>query len=150
MSGAIGPFWGMPPTMSAETARKILSEYRTFAVVGCSSDEGRASNDVARFLRSKGYRVIPVNPNEDEVLGERCYPDLKSIPAEEGVEVVDLFRRSSAVAPHVEEAVEIGAKAVWMQVGVVDELAARRAQRAGLDVVMDRCPKIDHPRFFGR
>ena len=133
-----------------ETARRILESAKTFAVVGCSSDPGRASNDVARFLVAKGYRVIPVNPNEDEVLGERCYPDLRSIPDDEQVDVVDLFRRSEHVAPHVDEAIDIGAKAIWMQLGVVDEASAERARAAGLDVVMDRCPKIDHPRFFGR
>jgi uncharacterized protein len=133
--------------MSAETARKILENYRTFAVVGCSSDPGRPSNDVARFLKSRGYRVIPVNPNETEVLGERCYPDLRSIP--EPVEVVDIFRRSDEAGPHVDEAIEVGATAVWMQLGVIDTAAAKRAEEAGLDVVMDRCPAIDHPRFFG-
>ena len=135
--------WG-----DAEIARKILTENATFAVVGCSADPRRASNSVARFLRDVGYRVICVNPNEDTCIeGLPCYPDLKSIP--EPVDVVDLFRRSEFVEPHVDEAIEIGAKAVWMQLGVVNELAADKARAAGMDVVMDRCPAIDHPRMIG-
>ena len=132
-----------------ETARSILTTCRTFAVVGCSSDPGRASHRVAGFLQSRGYRVIPVHPSGGEILGERCYRDLASIPAAEGVEVVDIFRRSDQAGAHVDEAIEIGARAVWMQLGVVDEAAAERARGAGLAVVMNRCPAIDHPRFFG-
>lgn len=132
------------------TARAILERGGTWAIVGCSPDPGRDSNRVARFLRARGYRVIPVNPTAGEVLGERPYPDLGSIPASEDVQVVDVFRRSEEAGAHVDEAVAIGAKAVWMQLGVVDEDAAERARAAGLDVVMNRCPMIDHPRFFGR
>lgn len=132
-----------------ETARSILTSFRTFAVVGCSSDPARASNRVAGFLQSRGYRVIPVHPSGGEILGERCYPDLASIPAEEGVEVVDIFRRSDLAGTHADEAIEIGARALWMQLGVVDEAAAERAREAGLAVVMNRCPAIDHPRLFG-
>ncbi|MFN2390248.1 MAG: CoA-binding protein [Actinomycetota bacterium] len=134
-----------------ETARKILTTYGTFAVVGCSSDPQRPSFGVARFLQSKGFRIIPVNPNEcpGEIFGEPCYPDLASVPASEDVEVVDIFRRADRAGVHVDEAIERGARAVWMQLGVVDEAAAARAQAAGLEVVMDRCPAIEHRRLFG-
>ena len=126
-------------------AHKILTSYKTFAVVGCSADPGRASNSVSRYLLSRGYEVIPVNPTEDEVFGLKCYPDLASVPQQ--IEVVDLFRRSEFVGDHVDEAIEVGAKAIWMQLGVIDGAAATRAHEAGLDVVMDRCPAIDHPRL---
>ena len=139
--------------MSAEdeagTARAILERGRTWAVVGCSPSPGRDSHRVARFLQAHGYRVIPVNPAAEELMGERCYPDLASIPSSEPVDVVDVFRRSDQAGAHVDEAVAIGASAVWLQLGVVDEAAAERGRAAGLDVVMDRCPMIDHPRFFG-
>lgn len=131
-----------------DSARKILESYKTFAVVGCSSDPWRASHGVAQFLQDRGYRVIPVTPFENEILGERCYPDLASIPAEEGVEVADIFRRSDAAGAHVDEAIELGLKAVWLQIGVIDEGAAERARAAGLDVVMNQCPKIEYPRVF--
>ncbi len=128
----------------------VLRSYRTWAVVGCSPDPWRDSHRIAALLQRHGYRVIPVNPACDEVLGERCYPSVTAIPAEEGVEVVDVFRRSAAAGAHVDEAVEVGAKAVWLQLGVVDEAAAARARAAGLDVVMDRCPRIEVPRLLER
>jgi predicted CoA-binding protein len=129
-------------------AEKILRSYRTFAVVGCSADPRRASNSVARFLIDHGYDVICVNPNESMCIdGVRCYDDLASIPGQ--VDVVDIFRRADQAGIHVDEAIEIGAKAVWMQLGVIDAAAAGRAADAGLDVVMDRCPAIDHPRLIG-
>ena len=131
-----------------DPARKILESYKTFAVVGCSSSPWRASHGVAAFLQSRGYRIIPVTPFADAILGERCYPDLASIPQEEGVEVADIFRRPDAAGAHVDEAIELGLKAVWLQIGVIDEAAAERARAAGLDVVMDRCPKIEYPRVF--
>ena len=130
-----------------ETAREILTTTTTWAVVGCSPDPWRDSQSVAAALQRWGYRVIPVNPAVDEVLGERCYPSLLDIPADEGVEVVDIFRRSADAGRHVDEAIEIGAKAVWLQLGVSDEAAAARARAAGLAVVMDRCPKIEYPRL---
>jgi predicted CoA-binding protein len=130
-----------------DAAAKILTSYKVWAVVGCSNDPWSASNGVAQYLRDNGYRIIPVNPGEDEVLGERCYPNLAAIPAEEGVEVVDIFRRSSQAGAHVDEAIEIGAEAVWLQMGVIDEAAAGRARAGGLDVVMDRCPKMELPRL---
>jgi len=118
----------------------------TWAVVGCSPDPSRDSQQIARLLRRHGFRVIPVNPAVDELLGERCYPSVTAIPSAEGVEVVDIFRRADQAGAHVDEAVRIGARAVWMQLGVIDEAAARRALVAGLDVVMDRCPAIELPR----
>ncbi len=133
----------------ADEAQYILSSFRTFAVVGCSPEPRRPSHGVARFLQSRGYRVIPVHPSGGELLGETCYPSLDAVPAHAGVEVVDIFRRSEEAGVHVDEAIAMGARAVWMQLGVVDEAAADRARRAGLSVVMDRCPAIDHPRFFG-
>ncbi|HEX2240496.1 MAG TPA: CoA-binding protein [Actinomycetota bacterium] len=133
------------------TIRKILSEYRTFAVVGCSANPSRASFRVATFLMGHGYRVIPVNPNEcdNQILKQTCYERLSSIPFAEEVEVVDIFRRSEFAGSHVDEAIELGAKAVWMQLGVIDQEAAERAAAAGLDVVMDRCPAIEYRRLFG-
>ena len=125
----------------------VLTGYRVWAVVGCSPDPWRDSHRIAKLMQDRGYRVIPVNPQCDEILGERCYASLREIPPEEGVEVVDLFRRSSAAGTHVDEAIEIGARAVWMQLGVIDPKAAMRARAAGLRVVMDRCPAIELPRL---
>ena len=124
----------------------VLERFTTWAIVGCSPEPHRDSNGVARFLQGKGKRVVPVNPNAcpGEILGEQCHPDLRSIG--EPVEVVDIFRRSEFAGEHVDEAIEIGAKAVWLQLGVIDEQAAQRARDAGLLVVMDRCPKIEWPR----
>ena len=133
----------MPETAEAT----ILRKYRTVAVVGASTDESRASNEVARYLKEHGYRVIPVNPREKEVLGERCYPDLCSIP--ERVEVVDVFRRPRFLPRVVAEAMYAGAKAVWMQEGIVHEAAARRAREAGMEVVMDRCMMKEHKKMIG-
>jgi predicted CoA-binding protein len=132
---------------TAETIRTILTETRTWAVVGCSPDPRRDSHRIARLLQTRGFRVIPVNPNVDEVLGERCYPCLSDIPASEQVEVVDIFRRADRAGAHVDEAIAAGARAVWMQIGVIDEAAAQRALEAGLLVVMDRCPAIELPRL---
>jgi uncharacterized protein len=128
-----------------DTIRHVLTAYRTWAVVGCSPDAARDSHRIARLLQSRGYRVIPVNPAVDEVLGERCFPSLADIP--EPVDVVDVFRRSSEAGRHVDEAIQIGAKAVWLQLGVIDAEAAERARGAGLHVVMDRCPAIELPRL---
>ena len=122
----------------------ILRNLRVWAVVGCSPDPRRDSHRIAALLMRSGYRVIPVNPAVSEVLGEPCHPVL---PEGQGIEVVDLFRRSSAVSAHVDEAIAIGAKAVWMQLGVIDSEAAERARAAGLRVVMNRCPAIELPRL---
>lgn len=131
--------------MSDHAARSILTRLRTWAVVGCSPEPSRDSHRIARLLKSRGYRVIPVNPAADELLGEPCYASLRDVP--EPVDVVDVFRRSEAAGAHVDEAIEIGAKAVWLQLGVIDEAAAERARAAGLEVVMDRCPAIELPRL---
>ena len=124
---------------------EILRECHTIAVVGLSGKRYRPSYGVAEYLKRSGYRIIPVNPNETEVLGERAYPDLDSLP--EPVDMVDIFRRSEHVPDIVEAAIRIGAKAIWMQEGVIHEAAARRAKEAGLTVVMDRCILKDHRRL---
>jgi len=112
-----------------------LSKSKTIAVVGLSPDPERDSHRVSKYMQQQGYRIIPVNPMADEVLGEKSYPDLKSVP--EPVDMVDIFRRSELVAPVVDQAIEVGAKYIWMQDGVVDEVAAKKALAAGLLVVMD-------------
>jgi len=124
---------------------EVLHSARTIAVVGLSGKRYRPSYGVAEYLKRAGYRIIPVNPMEQEVLGERSYPDLESIP--EPVDLVDVFRRSEFVPEIVEAAIRIGAKAVWMQEGVIHEAAATRAEAAGLAVVMDRCILKDHRRL---
>ena len=129
---------------SAETIQRILEECRTIAVVGLSSDPSRASHGVAGYMRRQGYTVIPVNPNETEVFGEKAYPDLAAVP--EKIDLVDVFRRSDEAGKAVDEAIAVGAKAVWLQEGVVDRDAAQRALDAGLLVVMDRCWLKDHIR----
>lgn len=126
-------------------AGKILSSFRTIAVVGLSGKRYRPSYGVAEYMQRSGYRIIPVNPLESEILGEKCYPDLDSIPGE--VEIVNIFRRSEFVPDIVEAAIRKGAKAIWMQEGVVHEGAAQRAASAGLLVVMDRCILKDHRRL---
>jgi uncharacterized protein len=129
---------------AVDDVRAILTGTRVWAVVGCSPDPGRDSHRIAAMLQRRGYDVIPVNPLATEILGERSHP---KVPVDAGVEVVDIFRRPSAAGAHVDEAIAIGAKAVWMQLGVVDEAAAERAREAGLRVVMDRCPAIELPRL---
>ncbi|MCC5860223.1 MAG: CoA-binding protein [Ectothiorhodospiraceae bacterium] len=127
--------------------RRILDQCRTIAVVGLSNKWFRPSFFAAKYMQDHGYRIIPVNPAYEEVLGERCYPDLKRIP--EQVDMVDVFRRPEEVPPLVEDAIAIGARCLWLQIGVVHEEAAARARAAGLDVVQDRCVKIEHGRLFG-
>ena len=139
------------PWSDPKTAERILRSYRVWAVVGCSSNPERASYGVSRYLLRQGYAVVPVNPNEEVVHGKLAYPDLRSVPADlrAPIEVVDIFRRSDLVLPHVEEAIEIGAKAIWMQLNVWNQKAAELAAHAGLLVVMNRCPAIDHPQMVG-
>jgi uncharacterized protein len=132
-----------PPADVDAAVDYVLDRYRVFAVVGASPRPWRPSQGVMQTLIRRGFEVIPVNPTCDEVLGRTCFPDLRSIPASAGVEVVDIFRRSELAGRHVDEAIEIGAAAVWMQLGVIDEEAAQRARSAGLAVVMDRCPAIE-------
>jgi predicted CoA-binding protein len=127
---------------ATDIAERILTSARTIAVVGLSADPRRPSHGVARYLQRAGYRIIPVNPNVDEVLGERAYPSLRQIP--QPVDVVDVFRRSEFVGPIVDDAIAIKASAVWLQDGVVDEDAAARARASGLDVVMDDCMMRRH------
>ena len=124
---------------------EILRSARTIAVVGLSGKRFRPSYGVAEYMQRAGYRIIPVNPQEAEVLGETCYPDLESIP--EAVDIVDIFRRSEFVPEIVEAAIRKGASAIWMQEGVYHEAAARRAEEAGLVVAMDRCILKDHRRM---
>jgi predicted CoA-binding protein len=127
--------------------RRILERYRRIAMVGLSSNPFRPSHFAAVYLIAEGYDVTPVNPREREVLGRRCYPTLMDVP--EPIEVVDIFREPAAVPEIVEQAITRQAKLVWMQLGVIHEQAAQRALDAGLEVVMDRCMKIEHARFFG-
>lgn len=129
---------------SSETIQRILAECKTIAVVGLSSNPIRPSHGVSRYLQQHGYRIIPVNPNETSVLGEPAYPSLATVP--EKFDLVDIFRRSEEAAEHVDEAIRLGAKAVWLQEGVIDEAAAQRAADAGLWVVMDRCILKEHMR----
>ena len=124
---------------------EILHTSRTIAVVGLSGKRFRPSYGVAEYLQKAGYRIIPVNPRESQILGEKCYPSLDAIP--EAVDIVDIFRRSEFVPDIVEAAIRIGAKVIWMQEEVVHEEAARRAAEAGLTVVMDRCILKDHRRL---
>ena len=131
--------------MSDEAAARSLLAMPSWAVVGCSPRPSRDSHRIAALLKRRGYRVIPVNPEADEVLGERCYPTLADVPGP--VDVVDVFRRADQAGAHVDEAIELGARGIWMQLGVIDEAAARRARDAGLEVVMDRCPAIELPRL---
>jgi predicted CoA-binding protein len=126
---------------------RILESYKRIAMVGLSSNPFRPSHFAGIYLLSEGYDVIPVNPREKQILGRTCYASLRDVPGV--VEVVDIFREPSAVPAIVEEAIAIGAKVVWMQLGVIHEAAAERARQAGLEVVMDRCMKIEHARFFG-
>ena len=130
-----------------QTLRRILAEYKTIAVVGLSDKWHRPSNFAAKYLKDHGYKIIPVNPGQKEILGEKCYPSLLDIP--EKVDVVDIFRKPKDVPPIVEDAIKIGAKVIWMQIGVINEEAAKRARDAGLEVVMNRCMKIEHARLFG-
>ncbi len=137
----------MPIVDDIAGLRRILAKSRTLAVVGLSAQWYRPSFFAAKYMRDHGYRIIPVNPRYDEVLGERCYPDLRSI--REPVDLVDCFRKSEDIPPIAEDAIAIGAKVLWMQLGVINEEAARRASEAGLEVVMNRCVKIEHARILG-
>lgn len=125
--------------------KEILNSCRVVAIVGLSSDISKPSYHVANYLKGEGYRIIPVNPNESEVLGEICYPNLTSIP--EPVDLVDIFRLPKYVPDIVEEAIKMGAKAVWMQERIINEEAATRAREAGLKVVMDRCVYKEHVKM---
>lgn len=125
-----------------ESIRKLLTRARTIAVVGLSDNPSRASHRVSAYLQERGYRIVPVNPGATEVLGEKAYPSLREIP--DKVDIVNIFRRPEAVPAIVEDAIAIGAGAVWMQLGIVHDEAARRACDAGIPVVMDRCIMLEH------
>jgi predicted CoA-binding protein len=127
--------------------RRILATAKTIAVVGLSADWFRPSYFAAKYLKEHGYRIVPVNPRYDTILGERCWKSLRDIPDQ--VDVVDVFRRTEDVGPIADEAIAIGAKVLWQQLGVKNEDAARRAEAAGLESVMDRCMKIEHARILG-
>jgi uncharacterized protein len=129
---------------SKEVIARILDECRTIAVVGLSSSPNRPSHGVASYMRRHGYKVIPVNPNETEVFGDKSYSSLNEVP--EIIDLVDIFRKSSEAGHAVDDAIAVGAKAVWLQEGVIDDAAARRALAAGLLVVMDRCWLKEHAR----
>lgn len=133
--------------MSADDEIAAVLAKRRWAVVGCSPDPGRDSHRIAKMLKAKGYEVVPVNPSCPEIFEGPCYPRLAEIPAEAGIQVVDIFRRAEFAGAHVDEAIALGAEAVWMQLGVVDGAAAERARAAGLTVIMDRCPAIEMPRL---
>ncbi len=127
------------------TPAELLRAYQTVAVVGLSSDPRRDSYSVSHYMQAAGYRIIPVNPAETEVLGETAYPDLRSVP--DPVEIVDIFRRPEYVPAIVDDAIAIGAKVIWMQSGIVNEAAAAKARAAGLEVVMDACIRTEHQRL---
>ena len=129
------------------TLRRILSENRVIAVVGLSADWFRPSYFAAKYMQEHGYRIIPVNPKYPEILGEKCYKSLRDIPRK--VDIVDVFRKPQDVMPIAEDAIAIGAKVLWQQLGVKNEAAAAKARAAGLDAVMDRCVKIEHARLYG-
>ncbi len=129
------------------TLRRILRQAKTIAIVGLSANWYRPSYFAAKYLQEHGYRVIPVNPVYEEVLGEKCYPSLKDIP--EKIDLVDCFRKSEDIEPIAKEAIEIGAPILWMQLGVTNEKVAAMARAAGLEVVQDRCVKIEHGRLYG-
>lgn len=132
---------------SIATLRRILQDNRTVAVVGLSPEGHRPSYFTAKYLLDHGYHVIPVNPGQEMILGQPCYPSLLEIPVP--VDVVNLFRKPQYVPPLVDQAIRIGAKVVWMQLGIVHDQAAAKAREAGLEVVMDRCMKIEYARLFG-
>ena len=132
------------PLLPADRIAHILKHHRTIAVVGLSQKPQRASFDVARYLQANGYRIIPVNPNEVQVLGEKAYATLLDAAAHEKIELVNCFRNSADIAPIVDVAIAIGAQAIWMQLGIRHAAAATKAEAAGLLVVQDRCIKMDH------
>ena len=128
-----------PPS---EKIKAILEKYKTVAIVGLSPKPERDSYKVAKYLKENHYRIVPVNPGQKEILGEKCYPNLKAIPFP--IDVVDIFRKPEAISPVVDDGIEIGAKVVWMQLGLAHNQAADKARKAGLEVVMNKCIKIEH------
>ena len=131
----------------AQEIKEILSAYRSVAVVGLSHDEKKSSYQVAKYLKEHGFEIYPINPKYENILGKKCYPSLLAVPAR--IEIVDIFRRPSAVPEIVEEAVRCGAKVIWMQLGIVNNEAARRAREAGLKVVMGQCIMAEYKKMAG-
>jgi len=142
MFGAIGRRLG------DEEMRRILAQCKAIAIVGLSPRAERDSNMVARYLQGVGYQIIPINPAEESILGQRCYPDLLSVP--QHIDIVDVFRRPDAVGPIVNQAVACGAGALWLQLGVTNQPAEDQARAAGLAVISDSCIKVEHMRLLGR
>lgn len=134
---------------SAGERLEILSKFRNIAMVGLSSNPYRPSHFAAIYLLAEGYNVIPVNPRESEILGRKCYPTLTAAAMDFPIDVVDVFRASKDVPPIADEAIAVGASVLWLQLTVINNAAAEKAVAAGLDVVQDRCMKIEHARFFG-
>ena len=134
--------------MKDQEIKEVLRSSKTVAVIGISPKEDRPSYGVASYLKSKGYRIIPVRPDGDKILGEKVYHSLTEIPREIEIDVVDIFRKSEDVPPVVEEAIHRGAKVIWMQEGIINQEACTKAEKAGLKVVMDRCTKKEHQRLF--
>jgi len=134
---------------SISDLRRILGTCKTIAVVGLSPQWHRPSFFAAKYMQGHGYKIIPVNPTATEILGERCYPSLTAAAAEHSIDLVDCFRKSQDIPPIADEAIAIAARCLWMQIGVINEASAAKAKAAGLDVVMDRCVKIEHARLFG-
>lgn len=150
MSGEVSstsPVLGTRFATTAQQHLRILRDYRRIAMVGLSSNQYRPSHFAALYMNAAGYEIFPVNPREKMILGRPSYASLAEVP--KPVEIVDIFRERSAVPAIVEEAIAVGARVIWMQLGVIHEEAAARALEAGLEIVMDRCVKIEHARFFG-
>ena len=137
----------MTDNTDIRTLRRILNDYKRVAMVGLSDDWYRPSNFAAKYLLDHGFEVTPVNPKYESILGQKSYPDLASIP--HPIDIVDLFQRAERVPMFVDQAIEIGARVVWMQLGIVNEEAAQKAREAGLEVVQDRCMKIEYARLYG-
>lgn len=134
--------------MSPDQVKQILLDTKTIAVVGMSTDPTRPGQDVPKYLKAHGYKIIPINPKADEILGEKAYPNLLALPPDIHIDTVQIFLRSEDVPPVVQDAIKIGAKVVWMQEGVRNDAAAKRAEEAGLLVVQDRCMRAAHRFFF--
>ncbi|MCX6826916.1 MAG: CoA-binding protein [candidate division Zixibacteria bacterium] len=144
MKGDIGKSWENP---TPDKIRRLLQTAHTIAVVGLSSNPAKASYGIARYLEEQGYRIIPVNPNEPEILGEKSYSDLLLVP--ESIDIVNVFRRADAALEITDKAISIGAKAIWFQESIISEESFRKGEKAGLMVVMDRCIYKEHSRLLG-
>jgi uncharacterized protein len=136
---------------NAQSIRRILNSCKTIAIVGLSADWHRPSFFAAKYMQEHGFKIIPINPKYEEILGERCYPSLRAVPSEiaKTIDMVDCFRKTEDIEPIAADAIAIGAKCLWQQLGVNNPLASELARRSGLDVVVDRCVKIEHGRLFG-